>query len=184
MESLFEKSSFWRYPLRMYSRQLQEVAGHEVGLVNTLNEGRYKTRDRLPGMSLAEVHSQGWWLAGSPVNQLGFSLGAAGGVVHLVKDGAKGQVNMLAEPYLLDNSSGLRLMPVGLFRLHAVGQDENASVDPWVLLELIDRWGDAATEHLRRIWDLMEVPLAREHVGLETRVGVGLDGLEVQVVEP
>ena len=99
----------------------------------------------------------------------------------MVKDSTAGQVNLMSRPYL-KGDSGLHLVPVGLFRLTSEGQNEDWSVDPLVFWELLQRWGtEKAPVELRKIWDAMELPLLKQHIGRKTVATVTQGGVRVRV---
>ena len=103
----------------------------------------------------------------------------------LIKDNLTGRVHLVAREFLGASDSGLYLLPVGLFRMTSRRQNEDWSIDPWVLLELFERWGSEKSRRIvRRIWDLMEIPLKEENIGRKTVVVVSLDGIEVEVRNP
>ncbi len=208
LETLFQQLPAWHSAVPAYANIIEGKAKHQVGLLNydwgderldtdslitdwgggtavrVGGETLIKSRNQfsMPQTTIAQAHQQGYWLAGYPIYHLGYSLGLGGGVLQLVKDGSKGDVHRLAKPFLENPQSGLHLLPVGLFRLHATGQNPDASIDPWVMLELLQRWEPSQAKRLaRQIWALLDVPLAADRVGREIRVSVDLNGLEVQI---
>jgi hypothetical protein len=65
----------------------------------------------------------------------------------------------------------------------AKGQVEDGCIDPWVLLELFERWGEQRSRQIaQQLWELMEVPIKVESIGRKTLATISLDGLEVTIV--
>jgi hypothetical protein len=181
-EELCMASGKWGKDIREVAREVEKASGIPVVVLNAPDGHQFKTNDRqLPYKTIKQLHDEGFWLGGAAIYDLIFSLGRFGGVITMAKDSTAGRVNLLAKPYM-SGDSGLYVCPVGLFRLSSEGQNEDWSVDPWVLLELLQRWGpEKACEELYKVWNSMEVPLARENIGRKTVATVSESGIRVRV---
>ncbi len=176
------KTEFWHMTAQELSRIVYTKAGHDVVLLNSPQGMQYKTNSTLPNYTIAQLYKQGWWLGGFPVYMVGYSLGRYGGLVTMVKDSSAGNVNLAAKEYLSSTSSSY-VTPVGLFRLTALGQNEDWSIDPLVMLELIKRWGSSKSKvELNKVWNAIEVPLQKEHIGRKTIATVNLKGVSIKVI--
>jgi len=160
-----------------YAHFVEKSAGHPVGAYNS-PEKLVMSNEPVPDVTLKELHDMGWWLSGAPLYHMIYHLGNYGGIVVMVKDSTKGDVNLLAKPYLQNDTSQLFVTPVGLFRLSAETQNEDWSIDPLVFYELLHIW-EKPQEQVRRIWDAMLVPLERKDIG--TKVVMKVTGKGVYV---
>lgn len=182
-EFLLKGSSFWHMSVIDFAVFLQDRIGHAVVACYLPDGTQISTDDwgRLPRCSIAKLHELGGWLGGAANYYAAYSLGAHGPFVYLVKDSAKGRVHQLAEEFMVGDNQ-LYLAPVGLFRLSAVTQPEDWSIDPFVFWELLLRWGEEKSGRIcQKIWHAMEVPLMPENIGQKTVVRVHLDGIEQTV---
>lgn len=184
-EKLMSYSPVWNRNVISAAAGLTRDFSHEVGVINTPSGRLLRSYSgQLPNMTFGQAIAKGYWPSGAVLYQDMYSIGLAGGIVIMVKDSTAGNVHMQAKPHLLNPKSGLHLMPMGLFRICAEGQSEDDHIDPWIFLELLLRWGpQKSADLLRQIWDAMEVPLPREHVGRKTVVRLNLDGLKINVRE-
>lgn len=185
LNDVLQQSEVWSMRASEYTLKLERAGGHPViALHDQLGNPIKSNIYRLPDQTIGQLHDKGWWLGGAGIYWASYRLGSQGTLVYLLKDSEAGNVHLLARPFMEDEKSGLYVIPVGLFRLHAQGQAEDASIDPWVFIELLERWGEEkAREAVQRIWEAMEVPLKPEHVGRKTVATVSLDGVEIQVQE-
>ncbi len=182
-EQTLKYAPFWEWDLPTYAQALELRAKHSVVAVNRM-DGSWRTDQRqlMPQVPVEQIHDQGWWIGGAGIYWAQYSLGRFGGVVFTVKDSSAGQVHLLAREYLDDPSSGLYLLPVGLFRMPTQGQPMDWSIDPWVLLDLFGRWGERRTTQIvKDIWEAIVVPLLPDRIGEKTVVTVGLDGVDFTV---
>jgi hypothetical protein len=163
------------------SHTLKTIVDHEVVVYNSATGVQVKTSSVMPDVTVAEMHQQGGWLGGAALYYMVYHLAQFGGAVVMVKDSTRGRVNLMAKPFLGEDSH-LRLAPVGLFRLSADEQNEDWSVDPIVMMLLLNQWGpDKTAEIARLIWDNMEVPLTEDHIGRKTVATVSARGVKVRV---
>lgn len=182
-EKISESMGLSNMRIKFLAEDLERKTGHSVVALNLATGRQLQTSDFMPQLTVKEAHEQGSWLGGAALYDAVFSLGRFGGIVVMVKDSTAGRVNLIAREYL-DETSGLHLAPVGLFRLTADGQNEDWSIDPLVMLELLRRWGpDQARFEVRKIWDAMEVPLERKHIGRKTICTVSQGGVVTKVVD-
>jgi hypothetical protein len=182
-EVLIDNSFIGDMPFDQLSVILKESAGHEVVLGNLPDGTQVKTDNlqALPYESIAQLHKQGGWLGGAAIYKAIYSLGMYGPIVVMVKDSQAGLVQRLVNPFLRRDFHTY-LLPVGLTRMSAFGQDPDASIDMWVFLELLARWGETASHKLAQIWDALEVPLIRDHVGIKTLIEVTVNGVNISRV--
>jgi len=180
-EDICRATGLWDMTLAELSATLKSVVDHDVVVYNTATGIQIKTSSVMPDMTVAEMHEQGGWLGGAALYYMVYHLSEYGGAVVMVKDSTRGRVNLMAKPFLGENSH-LRLAPVGLFRLSADDQNEDWSVDPIVMMLLLKLWGKEKTvEVAREIWENMEVPLSEDHIGWKTVAKVSTKGIRVRV---
>lgn len=184
-EDVLKRTDIWTMSAADYALKLERAAGHPVVVLHDPS-GKPVKYDafgyKLYVETIGQLHEQGWWLGGAGIYWANYSRGGKETIVMTIKDSEAGNVHLLARPFMEGEKSGLYIIPVGLFRLHTLGQDEDASIDPWVFLELLERWGEEKSrEIVQIIWEAMEVPLLPEHVGRKTVATVSLDGVEIQV---
>jgi hypothetical protein len=178
-EELLKNLGWWNRNAVEFAQFVEERAGHSVGAYNSPDR-LVMSNEKIPNVDLGEIHSMGWWLSGAPLYHMVYSVGLHGGLVVMVKDSTKGDVNLLSRPYLEDPDSGLYVSPVGLFRLSAEIQNEDWSIDPFVFFELLNIWKDPQ-EQVRKIWDNMQVPLNRSGIGTKTLAKVKKSGVYIKV---
>jgi len=179
-EELLKAVGYWDMPSSAFAEDLEKATGYTVVAFNTPGDLQIKTRNRFSDkVTVGQLHDRGWWLGGAGIYRLIYKLGDYGQLYVMVKDSTAGRVNLLAKPYLNDQDSGLHLVPVGLFRLTGSEQNEDWSVDPWVFLELLGRWGLTAKSHVQAIWNAMEVPLDRSNIGKKTVATVSTNGVQI-----
>jgi len=178
VEAILQAIGDWNIPLSSYAHELQEAAGYPVVVANTVSGRQFRTSDALPQITVAELHAQGGWLGGAALYRLFFRMGLHGGVALLLKDSLAGRVNRLALPFLGSNS-GLHLIPIGLVRITAQGQNKDWSICPIVLLELFSRWNNPRGV-ARQIWNALQIPLRRDRIGQKTVVTVSATGIQIE----
>jgi hypothetical protein len=182
-EQIAAQTEVWQMSARTLAKAVHEAAGHGVVVFNGPQGQQVRSDNwrRLPDESVSRLHREGWWLGGAALYYMLFRLGLYGGLVTMVKDSTAGRVNLMARPYLQEGSY-LQLSPVGLFRLTSQGQNEDWSIDPIIFWELLQRWGAVKSgEELLKIWNAMEVPLMKEHIGRKTVATVTKEGISIRV---
>jgi hypothetical protein len=141
----------------------------------------------LSGKTLGELFSNGWWLGGASIYYLWYKQSEVIPFVSMVNDGDWGKVNLMAREWLKPPYE-LYAMPVGYYRIYPrlhSGELSHTAIDPWVFLELMERWGSAVTASvIRRMWESLEAPLKRHNIGKRTYIEVGESGISVRVVPP
>lgn len=179
-EDICRRTGIWDMRLSELAQTLRNIVDHDVVVYNTSDGHQVKTNMGMPDKTVAQIHEEGGWLGGAALYFMVYHLAEYGGVVVMVKDSTRGRVNLMAKPFL-GKGSTLRLAPVGLFRMTAEEQNEDWSVDPLVLMEVIAQWGPEKLAQCAKVmWDSMQVPLAEEHIGNKTVVTVNLGGVKVR----
>ncbi|NCS32444.1 hypothetical protein GW793_03035 [bacterium] len=181
-ESILSRTSMWHWTIGYFASQLERLAKRPVMMLHTPDGQALLTNavHSYAQMTIAEFHQIGGWLGGAAMYQSMYMLGNLGGVVLPVKDSSAGDVHLFARPYLEDPRSGLHLTPVGLFRLTVPGQNEDWTIDPWVFLEFLERWGkEKSGFEIQKIWDAIEVPLAVTNIGTKTVAMVTENGIYI-----
>jgi hypothetical protein len=180
-EEICKEMGIWDISAKELARFVEASAGHAVVLFNKPDNSQISTDALLPDATVAELHQMGWWLGGAAIYRLIFSMGQNGGVVVMVKDSTQGRVNLIARDYMTEES-GLFVAPVGLFRLSADEQNEDWSIDPLVLLEILMKWSEGERYRwIKEVWDAMEVPLQRQHIGKKTIARISQSGVKISV---
>lgn len=183
-EQLLPAMGYYQMSAKTFALKIQDAAGHPVNAFNLANGLQVKTDAVNFSGTVEDLHKRGGWLGGAGIYLCAFEIGLHGGSIAMIKDSSAGRVNKLALPYLKQEASRLYVSPVGLFRLTAAGQNPDWSIDPLVLLQLLDNWGPSkANEELRRVWDAMEVPLARGNIGKKTVATVTSDGINIAITQ-
>ncbi len=181
-ELLLSGTFIGKLSLRQIASRLESQMNHSLVVAN-LPDGKQVKSDSLANLgqkNMDQLHELGGWLGGAPIYSACYSLGSFGPLVMLVKDSKAGLVHLLAEPYLKD-PFGTYLLPVGLVRLSATGQSPDASIDPWVFLELLLRNKDPQ-KLLIEIFNAMPVPLSTDIVGQKTLMDINLNGLNIKQI--
>jgi hypothetical protein len=182
-ESLLQQTAYWQMPATHLAKLVQHHAGHPVSLLHHPTGQIIRTDSCWQTHTIAQLHRQGYWLGGAAIYWISYSLGQHGSILQPVSDGAQGNVHLLAKTHLASPSQ-LWLVPINLIWMPAKGQIEDGCIDPWVLLELFERWGEPRSRQIaQQLWDLMEVPLKVEHIGRKTIATLSLNGLEVTIEE-
>ncbi|OGC70712.1 hypothetical protein A2415_03680 [candidate division WWE3 bacterium RIFOXYC1_FULL_39_7] len=173
------------------AQEVQEALGHSGNILNGPN-GENVPSDLIGYSTLADtklerLFSEGWWLGGASIYYLWFKNAEIAPFVAMVNDGDWGKVNLVGRKWT-QSPYDLHVLPVGYFRIYPrthTGVVHHVAIDPWVLLELHERWGTNLTRmYNNRLWNALEVPLHRENVGKRTYVEVGESEFMVRVVEP
>lgn len=176
-EMIAQTCGLWEMKAKELATAVKEAAGHEVVLFNKPNGTQVKTGNNLPELTVGQLHELGWWLGGAAIYYTVFNLSTQGGLVVMVKDSTTGGVNLMARQFM-EREGNLYVTPVGLFRLSATEQNEDWSVDPLVMLSLMESWGPEKTADVAEtIWNNMEVPLQKEHIGQKTVARVSAEGV-------
>ena len=168
--------------LRILARSVEHKHGHTVRLLNNLTGGKVDTQSifesSLGNRTLAEACSREFHASGAVIYQAFYTHSIRKSFVALVYDGNKGGIHKIAIEYM--NEHGLWICPVGACEIYPRNAPKFHHLDPWVFLELLERWGkNKAHEYLKGIWDLLEVPLPSGNIGKKTKILVDLDGIKV-----
>jgi hypothetical protein len=179
-EDMCRASGLWDMPAKKLAKLVEDAAGHAVVVFNKPDGSQLMSRQNMPEQTVGQLHNEGWWLGGAALYYMVFNMSRFGGVVVMVKDSSAGRVNLVARNFFTPEHQ-LYLAPVGLFRLSAEEQLEDWSVDPLVMLALFREWGKQKTAQVARtIWEAMEVPLEKGHIGRKTVCRVTKQGVTVR----
>lgn len=182
-EEICQRTGLWEMRISELAKTITALAGHDVVVFNQRdgNQVRASNLGKYANWTVAQIHENGGWLGGAALYYMVYNLSNYGGVVVMVKDSTRGAVNLMARPFL-ENGNNLRITPVGLFRLTADAQNEDWSIDPLVMMQLLAIWGPEKTREVAQtIWNNMEVPLDPNHIGRKTVLKVTQQGVKVGI---